>query len=330
MHPSSTLLAATLALFPLASAYTLTDSFHPGNFFSSFNFFTGQDPTSGFVSYQNQQQATTSKLIGTVPEANNSIYMGVDTTTNAPQGRASVRISSKKTWSKGLFIADILHMPEGCGTWPAFWLLGSGTWPTNGEIDILEGVNANTNNSITLHTNAGCAIQQGSSKFSGTLITPNCDVNDPGQSKNAGCQIQNPSPQSYGAGFNAVNGGVVATEVTSQGIKVWFWPRNGGIPSDIARGTPNPAGWSQPVAAFAAAGCNVDQHFRDMSLIFDTTFCGQWAGEVWSQGSCAAKAPTCQEYVQGNGEVFEEAYWLVKSVNVYQQQQHARRVRRME
>ncbi|KAL8822241.1 MAG: hypothetical protein Q9191_007019 [Dirinaria sp. TL-2023a] len=317
MHPSSTLLAATFALSPLVSAYTLTDSFHPGNFFSSFDFFTGQDPTSGFVVYQNQQQATASKLIGTAPQANNSIYMGVDTSNNDPQGRASVRISSKKSWSKGLFIADIQHMPEGCGTWPAFWLLGSGTWPMNGEIDILEGVNEANNNSITLHTNAGCAIQ-GSSGFSGKVMTPNCDVNDPAQSKNAGCQVQNPSTQSYGAGFNAVNGGVVATEVTSQGIKVWFWPRST-IPSDIESGNPNPAGWQQPVAAFPAAGCNIDQHFKDMSIIFDTTFCGQWAGEVWSQSSCAAKAPTCQQYVQSNGAAFSEAYWLVNSVNVYQQ-----------
>lgn len=35
-------------------------------------------------------------------------------------GRESVRISTKKTFTHGLFIADIAHMPGTiCGTWPA-------------------------------------------------------------------------------------------------------------------------------------------------------------------------------------------------------------------
>ncbi len=58
-------------------------------------------------------------------------------------GRPSVRIESAKSWTHGLFIADIKHMPttkttSGCGTWPAFWTLGDGTWPLHGEIDIVE------------------------------------------------------------------------------------------------------------------------------------------------------------------------------------------------
>lgn len=49
-------------------------------------------------------------------------------------GRPSVRIESVDSWTKGLFLADIKHMPtttdtSGCGVWPAFWTLGSGTWP---------------------------------------------------------------------------------------------------------------------------------------------------------------------------------------------------------
>lgn len=31
-------------------------------------------------------------------------------------------------------------LPSGPGLWPAFWLLGHGTWPESGEIDVLENV----------------------------------------------------------------------------------------------------------------------------------------------------------------------------------------------
>jgi hypothetical protein len=50
-------------------------------------------------------------------------YMGVDyntSITDMTQGRASVRIESKKNFTHGLIIPDIGHMPGGiCGTWPA-------------------------------------------------------------------------------------------------------------------------------------------------------------------------------------------------------------------
>jgi len=325
MHPTTPLTPLLLLLASRSCAYTLLDAYAPGNFFSSFDFFTDPDPTTGFVKYHPQSTAATLKLIGSAPQASNAIYIGVDSTTKSPSGRASVRISSKKTYNKGLFIADIAHMPGGiCGVWPAFWMLGSGTWPANGEIDILEGVNDARNNSMTLHTNAGCRVQK--TGFSGTLTTSDCDVSDPAQSKNAGCQIQDPAAASYGTAFNQQGGAVIATEVTSQGIKIWSFPRSK-IPAGIE--SPDPSTWGMPVAAFAGE-CDIDTHFKDMSILFDTTFCGQWAGDphVWAQGACAAKAPTCQAYVQGNPQVFGEAYWLVNSVKVYEAGAKRRAVRR--
>jgi hypothetical protein len=46
-----------------------------------------------------------------------------------PRGRKSVRLLSKKGYSHGtVMIADVEHMPVGCGTWPALWMVGDG-WP---------------------------------------------------------------------------------------------------------------------------------------------------------------------------------------------------------
>ena len=58
-----------------------------------------------------------------------------------------------------------------------------------------------------------------------------------------------------------------------------------------------------------------------MQILFDTTFCGDWAGKAWKQSECAAKAPTCEEYVANNPEAFEDAYWLVNSVKVFESKQ---------
>jgi Ricin-type beta-trefoil lectin domain/Glycosyl hydrolases family 16 len=40
---------------------------------------------------------------------------------------------------------------NGLGYWPAFWMLGPGQWPENGEIDILEDVNGLSEHSSTIH-----------------------------------------------------------------------------------------------------------------------------------------------------------------------------------
>lgn len=40
---------------------------------------------------------------------------------------------------------------NGTGYWPAFWLLGPGSWPQDGEIDVMEDVNGLSENSGTLH-----------------------------------------------------------------------------------------------------------------------------------------------------------------------------------
>lgn len=46
-----------------------------------------------------------------------------------------------------------LKVPSGKGTWPAFWMLGYGSWPSAGEIDIMEYVGYDPNTfHCALHT----------------------------------------------------------------------------------------------------------------------------------------------------------------------------------
>ena len=47
--------------------------------------------------------------------------------------------------------ASIEQPNGGLGYWPAFWMLGPGQWPENGEIDIMEDVNSLSEVSGTIH-----------------------------------------------------------------------------------------------------------------------------------------------------------------------------------
>ena len=53
--------------------------------------------------------------------------------------------------------ASIKQPTGGLGYWPAFWMLGPGQWPENGEIDIMEDVNALSELSGTVH----CGVDPG-------------------------------------------------------------------------------------------------------------------------------------------------------------------------
>jgi hypothetical protein len=58
--------------------------------------------------------------------------------------------------------------------------------------------------------------------------------------------------------------------------------------------------------------------------VFDTTFCGDWAGNVWSGDAvCSSQASSCQSFVQDNPSAFTDAYWLVNSLKFYQWNEQA-------
>lgn len=290
------------------SVYSLSDSLTSGNFFEAFDFFTGDDPTRGYVDYVDSATALESGLAALKSE---QVFIGADTSNVASgRGRKSVRLESKIAYNKGLFVLDLEHMPTGCGTWPAFWMFGP-NWPAGGEFDIIEGVHESSNNIMTAHTSAGCSFQN----VNQTATQTHFDCTSPG-GDNSGCGSQSTNPLTFGAGLNSIKGGVYAMEWTSSGFKTWFFPRSA-IPADISTGAPNPQSWPLPELNYPfIAGC-APTFFQNMKIIFNLTFCGEWAGAVWATGTCAAKAPTCDAYVQNSPEAFTDAYWLINSLKTY-------------
>ncbi|KAF2814246.1 uncharacterized protein BDZ99DRAFT_410664 [Mytilinidion resinicola] len=348
-------IATALAFASVTSAhYSLVDDYTKEKFFPGFDFFTGPDPTSGFVQYQSLEQSIANQYIGYL---NDSVYLGVDYTNKTPQGRPSVRVEGKKAYNQGLLIVDVLHMPDStCGSWPALWMFGP-NWPASGEADLLEGANDQSNNIMTLHTSAGCAVDNASTplsgggnvnnneaSFLGNMNTKNCDVNATDQAKNVGCSIEAPSSipppvsqrmrrygnenahsdslPSYGTDFNQAGGGVYAMEWTNKFIAIYFFSHatNETMPKDLLSGNPNPSGWGTPLARFAGNGCDFTKRFKDMKIVINLTFCGEWAGKVWTTGGCAAKTKTatCEAYVENNPDAFSEAYWEIASLKWFE------------
>lgn len=120
---------------PGAAAYELVDDYDPSVFFSKFNYYDSYDPTYGHVQYVNESVAVQNGYTYYSEEGNSAIIQPdlVGKWPNGGPGRPSVRIISDNTYQNGLFILDLKHMPAGCGTWPAYWLLGP-NWPYTGEV----------------------------------------------------------------------------------------------------------------------------------------------------------------------------------------------------
>lgn len=107
-------------------------------------------------------------------------------------------------------------------------------------------------------------------------------------------------------------------EWTSDAISVWFFAR-ASIPADVLGESPDPKGWRNPMAKFSGGGCSIDKYFAEQKMIFNTAFCGDWAGKSWdAEPKCKALAASCDAYVGQNPQVYKEAYWLINSVKVFQ------------
>ncbi|GJE92266.1 glycoside hydrolase family 16 protein [Phanerochaete sordida] len=290
----------------LGATYALTDNYVGSTFLSTWVHEAIADPTHGRVNYVDQATAVSKNL--TFASGDTLILRADDTTVLSASGpgRDSVRIRSVKTYTTHVAIIDVRHMPQGCGTWPAFWETDGNDWPNGGEVDIAP-------NAMTLHTGANCNMPASRAE-TGTPTGLNCDVNTDG---NTGCGVQAPTSVSYGPGLNGLGGGWYAMERTNDFIKVWFFPRNGATPSDLSSGAGSidTDNWGTPTAFFPNTDCDIGSHFDENNIIINLTFCGDWAGAVYGNSGCPG---SCVDYVNNNPLAFQNAYWDIAAVRVYE------------
>ena len=98
-------------------SFNRLQSYHGLDFFNrAFTLYEGYDPTFGYVDYVDLATAEQYGLVNLTEVANSGIARwGVDTVgildPNANLGRKSTRLQSVETYTHGLFVLDVKHLP---------------------------------------------------------------------------------------------------------------------------------------------------------------------------------------------------------------------------
>lgn len=245
---------------------------------------------------------------------------------DAGRGRDSVRIQSHERYFDSLLVLDLVHMPVGCGTWPAFWTIGTGEWPTGGEIDIIEGTNDQGNNQYTVHTTTSCKIpKKNNDDLSGNNEAYSGEARALDCSPVAGCSIDGGEAHTFGPGMNAAGGGFLLTRIKqTAGVSMWWFPRDKGIPQVLLDGKDeiDEKELGQRIAHFPASDqCDLDKSLTEQQLIFNLAMCGGWCASRYpGAAQCQQKYPGKQweDIIYDHPEEFNDAYWLINSLKVYQ------------
>jgi len=140
--------------------YQLTELQVGKKLFDFYEFYEGADSlgSAGYNTYTAEKRALALGLLNVTQEQGGDEVVYLNTLPTEQGPRESVRLEGLRRFDAGLFILDIDHMPAGCGQWPAFWLTDEDYWPDHGEIDIVEGVNYQTQAKTALHTSDRCSM----------------------------------------------------------------------------------------------------------------------------------------------------------------------------
>ncbi|KAH7710381.1 endo1,3(4)-beta-glucanase [Aphelenchoides avenae] len=292
------------------------------NFFNESELWFSGTPTDtpDFVEYVTNWPDA--KTLGLVSIVNGKAKIAVDNKNIVPAdsnyGRKSVRLNTKTVFNGDVVLMDFEHMPVGSGTWPAYWMTGP-NWPVTGELDIIEEGHGETRNKVSGHTSGACILpREDESQMTGTWYKTYPD--DVYYSRNCsqsgiGCCIKD-DVGTFGQAVNDHQGGVVAVEwVKEKYFKLWFFKRSE-IPADITAGNPSPSCWGKPVA-FLRTESNCVNRFNDLRVTINISFCGM-AVPFFPGSNDAEKTAACEDYVRNNPSAFNDAYWLVNYIKVFQ------------
>jgi hypothetical protein len=121
LHPPTTMappwVVLALASLVHSQTFNLIQSYQGLDFFDrGFTLYEGFDPTFGYVDYVNLATAEQYGLINLTEVGNTGVARwGVDTVgildPSANLGRKSIRLQSAKTYTHGLFVLDVKHLP---------------------------------------------------------------------------------------------------------------------------------------------------------------------------------------------------------------------------
>jgi len=151
-----------------------------------------------------------------------------------------------------------------------------------------------------------------------------CYIQADGQWTNQGCS-QRGRDGTIGESFNSVGGGTYAAEwdPIAGHMRVWIW-HAGEEPEDVIKKQPNPEMWGQPEFYFSLKDDCQPNHFKNMKLVFDITFCGDLGEPTFKQhcgkkrfGQLQRKYKGCVDMVRDEFSAFDETYWSVQSLDVY-------------
>jgi hypothetical protein len=312
----------TITITPTAYKYTILDDFTGAQMLASigsadgFEYFTGADPTHGYVNYGAHSELL--EAIGT--------KLKIDIGANIGQPRNAIRLERTKLFDSGLVVLDVEHIPSNLSSWPAFWTTGHvappSTWALNGEIDILEQVNNSAFNSCTLHTSTrpggtGCAMDPDlgfkTNKCYAESGSKTCGYNSSDFCPFGGCSIDQ-GTGTFGTVFNNNLGGTFAMQLLSNGsITIWFWPRGETVP-DFSTAVSDDFVTSVPTNTIKFTRC-ADQ-FSQQQVIINTTLCGDWAGASCCNGDHTwDNNQGCVDWV--NSHTLDESFWLINYFQFY-------------
>ncbi|KAJ7885744.1 hypothetical protein B0H14DRAFT_2698893 [Mycena olivaceomarginata] len=210
-----------------------------------------------------------------------------------------------------------------CSVWPSLFTQGQ-VWPAQGEIDIIENVNLETNNRFSLHVGDDNCVQPTSiaSNQTGTISTAsgsisNCTVTPATGQNTIGCVTTETKPNSFGSGFATQGSGVYAMSWDTSGIAMWYFPR-ASVPSNIG-GTdaPDPTTWGKASAWYPAASCDPTKAFGSQIITLYIDICGAFAGvQSLFEPSCSSVAPNCSAAVPDPAN-YNNAYWDINYLRTY-------------